>query len=255
MTRTALPLILCVLAAACGSDSVDATAADTSSAMLDDATTGEAAEDTQAEEADTSALEPEVKTRPEPIEEPAASSCNPIANTGCAEGEKCIYDESDAKICAPAGQTPGGAPCQDTAECMEGMCLQLNGTEPYCYTFCKTIGHCPDNAPCQELQDSPYKVCKIDDLYDNCNILAQDCEAGKGCYSVASEDLPVCIPEGDSPLGGECEGPIDCIPGAHCVNFRCYELCDKNDPNACGLFGKCSSTVAAGVGYCDEQQP
>ena len=243
---------------ACSSDSDGPSAGDASteasSADATEGTSDDAEASTALDESDASVPESDTASLPEPEEEPTGADCNPIANTGCAEGEKCIYDQSDLKACVPAGDTPGGSPCQDTSECMEGMCLQLNGTDSYCYILCKTIGHCPNNAPCLELQDSPYKVCKIDDLYDNCDILAQDCEDGKGCYSVANEDLPVCIPAGSSPLGGECEGPSDCIPGAHCVNFRCYELCDKNDPEACGLFGKCSSVVSAGVGYCDEQQ-
>ena len=191
---------------------------------------------------------------PDPPATPDEPECNPIAKTGCEEGEKCIYGTTGAKLCEPAGETPGGAACQSTAECAEGMCMSLNDTGSYCYTFCKTIGHCPNNAPCLELSDEPYKVCKIDDLYDTCNILTQDCEGGKGCYSVAGESQPVCLPAGTEPAGGVCEGPSDCSPGHHCVNFRCYALCDKNDPDACGLFGKCSSEVAFGVGYCDEQQ-
>ena len=70
------------------------------------------------------------------------------------------------------------------------------------------------------------------------------------------QDLPVCLPAGDAPVGEACEGSSDCTPGHHCVNFRCYKVCDKAAPeDDCGMFGKCSSTIAAGVGYCDEQQP
>ena len=261
MTPTRLLIFLCAatLFGACGDSGDAAGTSDAPTQQEGDASVSSAAEadieeGSVEENAGEVAEEEREAEEPPPSEEPPSVDCNPIANTGCAEGEKCIYDDTDNKACAPAGETPGGSPCQDTSECMEGMCLALNGTDSYCYILCKTIGHCPNNAPCLELQDSPYKVCKIDDLYDTCNILTQDCEGGKGCYSVAGEDQPVCLPAGIEPVGGVCEGPSDCSPGHHCVNFRCYELCDKNDPNSCGLFGKCSSTVAAGVGYCDEQQ-
>ncbi len=256
LTSLLAALALCLLG--CGSDNDLAPAGDNEGTTTIADAAGTPPTDTSSNTATgedvASEDEEDNAPQPEPEEPPTGADCNPIAGTGCADGEKCIYDESNLKTCVPAGDTPGGSPCQDTSECIEGMCLQLNGTDSYCYTFCKTIGHCPNNAPCLEIQDAPYKVCKIDDLYDNCDILAQDCEEGKGCYSVAGEDQPVCIPAGTSPLGGECQGPSDCAPGTHCVNFRCYELCDKNDPEACGLFGKCSSVVSPGVGYCDEQQ-
>ena len=242
MRRIAWLITLTLLAAAC--DSNDAT---TASSDVSDTSTASPEPDITTPEPDTAAPEPDTAA-PEP-------SCNPITNTGCDEGQKCIYGSTDAKVCAPAGDTPGGAPCQDTSECAEGMCLSINGTDSYCYTFCKTIGHCPDNAPCMDLSDAPYSVCEIANLYDTCNILAQDCEdSSKACYSIAGESQPVCLPAGAEALGGVCEGPSDCAPGLHCVNFRCYELCNKNDPEACGLFVDCAGFVAAGVGYCDEQQ-
>ena len=254
MTRTLLLVTLCLTLIGCGSDEAAPTEGDTSVMTADssvesgDATQGSGEEDTSPAPA-TEDVPPVTEPEPEP------PTCNPISNTGCEEGQKCGYGTTGAKLCVPAGDTPGGDPCQSDAECAGGStCTSLNGEDYYCYIFCKTIGHCPNNAACLEITDAAFSLCKIEGIYDNCNILAQDCEQGKGCYSIGGEDLPVCLEAGAEPVGGVCESPSDCSPGHHCVNFRCYELCDKNDPNACGTFTSCAGFVAAGVGYCDEQQ-
>ena len=54
------------------------------------------------------------------------------------------------------------------------------------------------------------------DTQDNCNILAQDCDAGKGCYSIAGENLPVCLPAGTGPdcnlaNSGVDDHPVNCV--------------------------------------------
>jgi hypothetical protein len=257
MTRTLLLLSLCLAIAACGSDEAASLDGDASSAATSDSATESLDSDNADDpgQEDTSAtMTVEDAEQTEPIE-PEAPTCNPIADTGCEEGQKCGYDTTDTKVCVPAGDTPGGDPCQSDAECTGGTtCTSLNGEDYFCYIFCKTIGHCPNNVACQEISDTPFSLCKIEGIYDNCDILAQDCEQGKGCYSIGGEDLPVCLDAGTEPVGGVCESPSDCTPGHHCVNFRCYEVCDKSDANACGTFVSCAGFVASGAGYCDEQQ-
>jgi hypothetical protein len=262
MTRTLLLLSLCLMLAGCSSDDGTSPAEDAAATSTVDSaaeSTDSAAESTDsasdpAEDAAATADPIEdVDEAPEPEPEPPA--CNPISNTGCEEGQKCGYGTTGEKLCVPAGDTPGGDPCQSDAECAGGStCTSLNGEDYFCYIFCKTIGHCPNNAACMEISDTAFNLCKIEGIYDTCDILAQDCEQGKGCYSIGGEDLPVCLDAGTEPVGGACETPSDCSPGHHCVNFRCYEVCDKNDANACGTFVSCAGFVASGAGYCDEQQ-
>lgn len=249
MFRTPLFFALCVFAAACGGGGgpVGSDTSTSSSTEPDTVTTPDAVTEPETSEPETSEPEPEVV-------------CNPIANTGCEPGEKCTYDTTDARVCAPAGTLPTGAVCTSDADCALGICMQFEGwVEQYCYSFCKTIGHCPDNAPCLELVDKPYKVCEVDaeSEFDNCNILAQDCEPGFGCYATGSDDLPVCVElgtdKGTESVGGTCQVASDCEPGLHCVNDRCYEVCSLNDAEACGIFKQCAGYVAQGVGYCGEQ--
>ncbi|MGB0589969.1 MAG: hypothetical protein ACPGU1_09855 [Myxococcota bacterium] len=256
MTRTLLLLALCLTLHGCGSDETTSTAGDATAASSQDSTTPTEDAASAASSEDVATVPPDEDiSEPEPEPEPEPPACNPIANTGCEEGQKCGYGTTGDKLCVPAGETPGGDPCQSDAECEGGStCTSLNGEDYFCYIFCKTIGHCPNNAACMEISDAAFKLCKIEGIYDTCNIMTQDCEQGKGCYSIGGEDLPVCLEAGTEPVGGACESPSDCSPGHHCVNFRCYELCDKNDPNACGTFVSCAGFVASGVGYCDEQQ-
>lgn len=78
--------------------------------------------------------------------------CNPLAQLGCAAGEKCgwIYDQLTPSVfghicCEPDGATPiGGAcgaralgpdPCVEGAECVDGVCRQIcdnQGGAPGC---------------------------------------------------------------------------------------------------------------------------
>lgn len=196
--------------------------------------------------------EPDEAT-PEPDEGPAEPACNHIAQSGCAEGENCTFTTgSDTASCQPEGTLAYGAECGGGESCERGICLNLNDTKYLCYQFCKIDAHCGDSE-CLGLTDAPYSVCKEADIYDNCDLLAQDCEGGKGCYVISGEDQPVCLPAGSSTAGGSCaDGPSDCAPGFTCINNVCYTLCNVADPQECeGTFAKCSSHYG-NAGYCEE---
>lgn len=177
--------------------------------------------------------------------------CNPILQEGCDEGEKCSYDSQDEITCTKAGELPYGAICEGGSQCAGGTCISLNGTESFCYQYCKTKIHCDNGGPCIELQDSPYRVCEISGIYDSCTLLAAGCEAGKGCYVVSGEDTPVCLPEGQETTHGTCSSPNDCVSTHTCINDRCLELCHGNDDTPCGdAFTPCV-LYYGNIGYCD----
>ncbi|MGM0577327.1 MAG: hypothetical protein ACQEXJ_16500 [Myxococcota bacterium] len=186
-----------------------------------------------------------------------AGACDPITQEGCAAGENCTYADQDATepSCVQAGGLEPGARCGEDVDgsCTEGICLSLNQTEFRCYTFCETPIHCPDNGDCLNLQDSPYSVCAQEGIYETCDLLAQDCEDGKGCYLVDGEPEPVCLPAGD----GDVEDPCDneaaaCKAGLVCVGNGCRRLCDTTAAQPCGDDFTACSSYYQGAGYCDE---
>ena len=186
--------------------------------------------------------EPDVETPP---------SCNAITQTGCEATENCTYTASDDKpTCLPEGEAAYGEAC-DKIGCKRGICLSINGTDTVCYKFCKTSGHCDAGVKCQELTDAPYKVCEVSEVYDKCDLLAQNCPDGKACY-LAGQPTPVCLPAGSKPAGESCQGSGECVPSTICYADRCLRICDRSLPEPCGdPFTPCSS-LYGNVGYCDE---
>ncbi|TNF24350.1 MAG: hypothetical protein EP329_25060 [Deltaproteobacteria bacterium] len=222
-----------LLTAACGGDdnAADDTAQDT---LADDTGEADAADGTE----DTT----EADTTP---------ACNPILQTGCEDGQNCTFSGTDkTPSCVQGGSVAYGEECSAQNACELGVCMSLNDTGFRCYKFCQTIAHCADDAQCLTLSDTVYKVCEIGDLYTNCDMLLQDCEGGKGCYPVASEPQPVCLPAGSATTGEACSDAAGCIAGNVCVNQRCKRVCDPNENDPCGNFTPCS--VYGNAGYCDE---
>lgn len=192
----------------------------------------------------------------------AAVTCNAILQEGCAEGENCRYggDKDTKATCFPAGEKLYGQECAGVGACAEGMCMDLNGTGSRCYRFCKTEIHCqgevaPEGKPytgaCSKLSNASYMVCELSVEYDTCDLLAPSCPDGKGCYVIAGQYSPVCLPAGTAALGGSCDAPNSCAGGLVCINKVCHALCDKTDDAwPCGDFVPCSSHYG-NAGYCD----
>ncbi len=199
----------------------------------------------------TGAGEPEVQPETEP--EPA-SSCNPLKDEGCTEGETCSFSPTGTSPeCVVAGVVPIGGSCEGGEACAEGVCLQLEGTSgPLCYKFCKIQGHCGVDA-CVELESSPYSVCELEQVeHPPCTLLdVGACGVGQGCFIVGGQDGPVCRGSGGAPEDGACANPTDCADGLACVNSICKRLCDSADADPCDdPFVACSSYWGA-IGYCD----
>ncbi len=178
--------------------------------------------------------------------------CNPITQTGCGDAGNCTFSgEDDKPSCAAAGTVAAGDECGGANTCVEGICLSLNDTGSRCYKFCQTPVHCPDLGACLDLSNAAFSVCEVGDIYDNCDLLQQNCDGGKGCYAIDNEPLPVCLPAGSGVEDSECESVNDCGSGFVCVNRRCKTICDQGAAQPCGTFGNCSAW-AGNAGYCDE---
>ncbi len=193
----------------------------------------------------------------------AAVTCNAILQEGCGEGENCRYgsDKDTKATCFPAGKKLYGQQCAGVGDCAEGMCMDLNGTGSRCYRFCKTEIHCqgevaPEGKPytgaCSKLSNASYMVCELDVEYDTCDLLNPTCPDGKGCYVIAGQYSPVCLPAGAATEGESCDAPNACAGGLVCINKVCHALCDKTDDSwPCGDFVPCSNHYG-NAGYCDD---
>lgn len=256
MTRSRLTLpgttlILCAaLLWGCGDSSSSPSSPDASSDVMEP--------DTAANDADTGGsidADPggSVDAGPEEDAAPAGPPCNPYSKEGCVEGEKCAFDMADEIACMAAGTKPIGELCDGVGDCSQGLCLGLSGTDSRCYDFCKIDAHCEPGAECLDLQDSPYKVCEIDGIYDFCTLLTDSCDdPGKGCYW-ANDDAPVCLPEGSGGTKDSCEASSDCASTHTCINKKCLPLCKTNESEPCGdAFTPCVTYYPPHqVGYCD----
>ena len=178
-------------------------------------------------------------------------ACNPITQTGCPDDQNCTFgDDGKTPLCVAGGEVLYGDECGSAAPCARGICMSLNDTGYRCYKFCQTVAHCDAQASCLALSGVSYKVCEIKDLYDNCDLLVQDCADAKGCYVIANEPQPVCLPPGAALAGDVCDNASACAPGHLCINQRCKRICDPRQTDPCGNFIPCPSYSSAG--YCDE---
>lgn len=183
-----------------------------------------------------------------------ATPCDPVAQTGCDAQKNCTFVAAEeSPTCEPAGPVPPEEECGSEARCQVGVCLSLNQTGSRCYQFCDDDGDCGgDTGSCLTLSNAAFHICKIDGIYQNCNLLTQDCtETGKACYAVANEDDPICLTVGTKAVGEACDKASDCVKGVACVNDMCRTLCDPAaDPDPCGEAFQCNEFFA-NAGYCE----
>lgn len=191
-------------------------------------------------------------TRPDV--ETAPNACDPVEQTGCADNQNCTYVANEtAATCQTKGVVPPEQACSSEARCQTGVCLNLNSTESLCYQFCAVDADCPGAAAgsCLTLTNASFRICKIEGIYDNCNLLTQDCaDAAKSCYAVNSEKDPICLPTGTKAAGVPCDRASDCVEGLACVNDVCRTICDPEAEAPCGANFECNPFFA-NAGYCE----
>ncbi len=183
--------------------------------------------------------------------------CNPVSDTGCPDDETCSWLPSSANpVCVRRGPVPLEDLCSTTEGCERGVCLSLNASAERCYAICERDADCGVRGTCLTLTGSPFpfKVCRIEGVYDVCDLLEQDCEPSRdtdrGCYVVPSEATPVCLPAGDLEPDDVCASLTDCRPSYTCNNDVCAALCDTTATAPCGPLHLCRP-FAHGAGVCE----
>ncbi len=191
--------------------------------------------------------------------------CDPVAQTGCGDDGTCTYLALSASepVCAPRGSVGYGEACSAEEPCAHGICLALNQAVALCYRFCAPpepdssgVGDgdtgCADGAACLALDNATYRICEIAGVYATCNLLAPvQCPSSQGCYRIASEPQPVCLPAGAAQEAEPCTAANGCAAGLACVDGACAPLCELGAASPCVADGAtCKPYFEADVGYC-----
>jgi hypothetical protein len=203
--------------------------------------------------------------------------CDPVTQTGCPAGEKCMPWANDgggswnATRCSPIDPVPnaigdactvqgsavsGIDDCEEGAMCWNvdgatnlGTCIELCGCA-YATPICQTA-----NTTCSISNQDSLPICT-----PVCNPLdPMACDAGQGCYPVGG--FFQCAPDASGMAGapGDACGFINgCDPGVACVGAGsipgcpgavgcCAATCDVDDPApACDAGTACTEWFAPG---------
>ena len=134
-----------------------------------------------------------------------------------------------------------GTFCLDDRDCDDGACdLVDHQCREACEETYDRFGSCDAETWCMPqdgLDTTAEGVCHPG---DDCDLIAQDCEPayyGENCVPI-DIDTNRCWPGGPREAGQSCswtDPDLYCEPGLFCswVTYRCYELCDPDDPRAC----------------------
>lgn len=179
------------------------------------------------------------------------SDCDPVTSTGCTETQTCTVIDADNNLgCAPKGTVPTGGDCANDL-CEKGACLTTDSTTFQCYEFCDAANNtCPEGRPCNVgLQGTDLTVCG--DIPVTCDVLAQDCTGGKGCYFIDAQGNTDCAANAGKTAGQSCQYINDCAAGLMCAGqpATCLPFCATDGTKTC-TSGTCTSVGIGVIGVC-----
>ena len=157
---------------------------------------------------------------------PEGEKCVPYGSTGSQwDAQKCVPilgDQGVGEPCVYDGVVPATDDCDASSYCWNAMEVEgeLVGT---CHALC-TGSHdapmCPPGSNCSINGDGTITLC-----IPTCDPLAQDCEAGLGCYW-SGTDFSCIFTTEDIPAGEPCGYFNDCMGGNLCVNTEDLPACE-----------------------------
>jgi hypothetical protein len=168
-----------------------------------------------------------------------AGPCDPVANTGCGDGEKCgfilavVETRTGYVGCVADGTRAIGQECEQATEaetsddCVGGgYCY--NGT---CRQICTTTGgECGDGSCADNFVDGNGQLFPIAWCLLACDPLAQDCpSANEACLLSDNEAGGICIRTADPPaeIGEQCQFANSCVRGAICTSGGGLGVCRR----------------------------
>jgi hypothetical protein len=131
--------------------------------------------------------------------------------------------------------------------------VNLQDSGQLCYPFCNGPINCPSHLPsCVGLLEVEYQICvPLGEPAPPCNLVAQDCDGGYGCYIVGDDPGPGCYPAGAATLGEQCISANGCAPGFVCINATCLSICDTAADEPCEDDANCANYFGPqNAGYC-----
>ena len=142
-----------------------------------------------------------------------------VNKTDCPSGEGCALQPEGYSACVPGsgGKLPIGAQCTATADCISGVCVQFDASDPQ--SWCRT--------PCAS---------------------AADCAGTEQCKAQADGSL-ACVPAAavKKNLGEVCESSDSCESSLCVTGFKqaaCTQFCKADDPATCPCGFECLNTTA-----------
>lgn len=186
----------------------------------------------------------------------STAACDPVAQTGCSEGEKCTAILSGGAVVYACVAAPGGLdpnqPCSASPSdgidgCPAGTaCLEDEAGSGLCAALCEADTDC-DLGQCVGARETNIPYCA-----DDCSPFASACPTPLACRRngnrfsclfLGTSDVggtgTACTPEGD----GGCAPGLVCLPGAlvpDCTSDNCCTpLCETTEPGACAAPTTC----------------
>lgn len=176
-------------------------------------------------------------------------TCDPFASRPCSGTELCVFG-GDGMECIPRTRTLAslGEVCDPTRECEPGLSCIGGPSEWRCRALCRegSTSDCSAGSICGQVV-SPTVEC-LHLCQRPCDLYAQDCPAGDGCYAYPSLGGGACYDEGDNAIGTPCTYLSDCVPGGACIRSVCRQLCRSTED--C-VSGTCTLTSTSGVNFCN----
>lgn len=188
-------------------------------------------------------------------------TCNPVAQTGCASGERCTALGSGTMVSYGCVSDAGGLGPNESCEpspqdgldgCPAGyVCLADEGDNGLC------AGLCQNDIDCAQAQCIPSREEEIPYCADDCSPFDAGCPAPLACRR--NNDRFSCQFLGPADVGsiGEmclvsddsgCAPGLVCVPGAlvpDCATESCCaRLCDLSDPDDCTAPTTCTELLA-----------
>lgn len=182
------------------------------------------------------------------------SSCNPVTQGGCGEGQKCTLIE-DGATCSSDGTLASGTVCNvDDDQCVRGTgCV-----EGYCREYC-VASRC-DTAPEYRCESGLCTSHAITTCSVACDPLSPTCGSGQECYLPFSGgcETPGCLKPGAVQVGDACAFPNDCASGLTCAGETvatlgyptCRKRCLTAAPNCDGQDTCVERKSGDGYGVC-----
>ena len=191
----------------------------------------------------------------------APAVCDPVCQTGCPCGQRCVVTTGGTKCVAPAAEAlTVGMVCRPEADaCAPGLtCLkEACGTDlGRCYRFCDPnqpmcgAGVCGTPVRLPDNSDSGQRVCDLGN---------QQCDPFSGtgcvdpalfCYALLPNQTCDCPTGVNAQEGDKCTYYNDCAVGLACVGTTTGDHCVKLCQAAADCPGS-TCTLFGAIGYCN----